>query len=52
MNYQQCRKYRLWPTALAQGRKYGACVVAGIQNISQLDRIYDRDGARELLDLF
>ena len=40
------------PTVLAQGRKYGACVVAGIQNISQLDRIYDRDGARELLDLF
>lgn len=37
---------------LAQGRKYGACVVAGIQNIAQLDRIYDRSGAQELLDLF
>ena len=37
---------------LAQGRKYGACVVAGIQNIAQLDRIYDKSGAQELLDLF
>lgn len=37
---------------LAQGRKYGACVVAGIQNIAQLDGIYDRSGAQELLDLF
>jgi type IV secretory pathway TraG/TraD family ATPase VirD4 len=37
---------------LAQGRKYGACVVAGIQNIAQLDRIYDKSGALELLDLF
>lgn len=40
------------PIALAQGRKYGACVVAGIQNIAQLDRIYGRSGAQELLDLF
>lgn len=39
-------------TVLAQGRKYGACVVAGIQNIAQLDRIYGRSGAQELLDLF
>ena len=40
------------PMVLAQGRKYGACVVAGIQNIAQLDRIYDKSGAQELLDLF
>ncbi len=37
---------------LAQGRKYGACMVAGIQNIAQLDRIYGKSGAQELLDLF
>ena len=37
---------------LAQGRKYGACLVAGIQNIAQLDRIYGHDGSKELLDLF
>ena len=40
------------PMILAQGRKYGACVVAGIQNIAQLERIYDSSGAKELLDLF
>ena len=40
------------PMILAQGRKYGACVVAGIQNIAQLDRIYGKSGAQELLDLF
>ncbi|MDG1437102.1 MAG: type IV secretion system DNA-binding domain-containing protein [Rickettsiaceae bacterium] len=37
---------------LSQGRKYGACVVAGIQNIAQLERIYGRSGSQELLDLF
>ena len=37
---------------LAQGRKYGACMVAGIQNIAQLERIYGRSGSQELLDLF
>ena len=39
-------------TVLAQGRKYGACMVAGIQNIAQLERIYGRAGSQELLDLF
>jgi type IV conjugative transfer system coupling protein TraD len=39
-------------TVLAQGRKYGACVVAGIQNIAQLERIYGHPGLQELLDLF
>ena len=37
---------------LAQGRKYGACLVAGIQNIAQLERIYGHDASKELLDLF
>ena len=37
---------------LAQGRKYGACMVAGIQNIAQLERIYGRSSSQELLDLF
>lgn len=40
------------PMGLAQGRKYSACIVAGIQNIAQLDRIYGRAGSQELLDLF
>ena len=37
---------------LAQGRKYGACMVAGIQNIAQLERIYGAASSQELLDLF
>jgi len=37
---------------LAQGRKYGACMVAGIQNIAQLERIYGPASSQELLDLF
>jgi type IV conjugative transfer system coupling protein TraD len=37
---------------LAQGRKYGACMVAGIQNIAQLERIYGQASSQELLDLF
>ena len=37
---------------LAQGRKYGACVVAGIQNISQLEEIYGQAGSISLLDMF
>ena len=37
---------------LAQGRKYGACVVAGIQNISQLEEIYGAAGSTSLLDMF
>ena len=37
---------------LAQGRKYGACMVAGIQNIAQLERIYGTASSQELLDLF
>ena len=39
-------------TGLAQGRKYGACFVAGIQNISQLEEIYGRAGSISLLDMF
>jgi type IV conjugative transfer system coupling protein TraD len=39
-------------TGLAEGRKYGACVVAGIQNISQLEEIYGRAGSVSLLDMF
>lgn len=39
-------------TALAEGRKYGGCIVAGIQNIHQLKEIYGGFGAKSLLDLF
>ena len=40
-------------TALAESRKYGGCVMAGIQNISQLRATYGNDGSADnLLDLF
>jgi len=36
---------------LAQGRKYGAAVVIGVQNLGQLRQIWSRDGAVALMDL-
>lgn len=38
--------------ALAEARKYGGCLIAGIQNIHQLKNIYGRDEAHDLLDQF
>ncbi|WP_341790794.1 type IV secretion system DNA-binding domain-containing protein [Rickettsia endosymbiont of Polydrusus tereticollis] len=38
--------------ALAESRKYGGCVVAGMQNIHQLEEIYGHAGAASMLDLF
>ncbi|MCX4084155.1 type IV secretion system DNA-binding domain-containing protein [Rickettsia hoogstraalii] len=38
--------------ALAEGRKYGGCFVAGVQNIYQLEEIYGFAGAASMLDLF
>ncbi|MCC8370353.1 MAG: type IV secretion system DNA-binding domain-containing protein [Rickettsia endosymbiont of Stiretrus anchorago] len=40
------------PIALAESRKYGGCVVAGMQNIHQLEEIYGHAGAASMLDLF
>lgn len=39
-------------TALAESRKYGGCLIAGIQNIHQLKNIYGRNEAHDLLDQF
>jgi type IV conjugative transfer system coupling protein TraD len=38
--------------ALAESRKFGACILAGIQNIDQIISIYGQHGARSMLDLF
>ncbi|HJD59045.1 MAG TPA: type IV secretion system DNA-binding domain-containing protein, partial [Rickettsia endosymbiont of Ceroptres masudai] len=38
--------------ALAEGRKYGGCFVAGVQNIYQLEEIYGFAGSNSMLDLF
>ncbi len=37
--------------ALADGRKYGLCFVAGFQNAAQLRKIYGKDGADSIMDL-
>ena len=37
--------------ALAEGRKYGACLVLGFQSIAQLSGIYNRDGAQLISSL-
>lgn len=39
-------------TALSESRKYGGCVLAGIQNIAQLTTIYGHHTAKTLLDNF
>ncbi len=39
-------------TALSEARKYGGCVLAGIQNIAQLTTIYGHHTAKTLLDNF
>lgn len=38
--------------ALAESRKYGGCVVAGMQNIHQLEEMYGHAGSSSMLDLF
>ncbi len=38
------------PIALAESRKYGGCVVAGMQNIHQLEEIYGHAGAASILE--
>ena len=38
--------------ALAESRKYGGCLLAGVQNFSQLREIYGLDATRAMLDQF
>ncbi|CAO5683187.1 MAG: Coupling protein TraD [Holosporales bacterium] len=37
--------------ALAEGRKYGACLVLGFQNFAQMQSLYGRDGATSMKEL-
>lgn len=39
------------PQAFAESRKFGGCIVAGMQNYFQLQKIYGADGAKEIVDL-
>jgi len=38
--------------ALTTGRKHGLCVLAGVQSVAQLDRLYGRDSATVLRSCF
>lgn len=40
------------PMALAESRKYGGCIIAGIQSIAQLEDIYGSNLSASLLDNF
>lgn len=40
------------PTALSEFRKYGGCIIAGMQSISQLLELYGRNAAYGMLDQF
>lgn len=39
-------------TAMAESRKYGGCVLAGIQNFPQLYHVYGQNQAQSILDQF
>jgi len=39
-------------TIMAEGRKYGGSVLAGVQNFPQLSHVYGQNHAQSLLDLF
>lgn len=39
------------PEAFAESRKFGGCLIAGLQNYFQLQKIYGQDGAKEIIDL-
>lgn len=39
-------------TGLAEARKYGGCIVAGVQNTHQISEIYGRESGHNILDQF
>ena len=52
MSFPALQKLPSFSTLLAEGRKYGGSVVAGLQSIPQLGAIYGQARAQSLLDLF
>jgi len=45
-------KIEALPKALAEIRKYGGCIVTGIQNISQIDKIYGHEIRKTMMSLY
>ncbi|MEO1092270.1 MAG: type IV secretion system DNA-binding domain-containing protein [Pseudomonadota bacterium] len=67
LSLKECPERRLWfcldelaslnqvpklPALMAEGRKFGGCVVVGLQDPAQLLDVYGRHGARTMLSLF
>lgn len=46
------QKLRALEPILSKGRKYGACVLAGLQDMAQFNQIYGHNGAKTILNLF
>jgi type IV conjugative transfer system coupling protein TraD len=46
------QKIRSFKTALAEARKYGGCIVAGVQSLNQIHALYGHDNAKSMLNLF
>jgi type IV secretory pathway TraG/TraD family ATPase VirD4 len=49
---QSLNKIEALPKALAEIRKYGGCIVAGLQNISQLDKLYGHESRKTMSSLY
>lgn len=49
---QSLNKIEALPKALAEIRKYGGCIVAGLQNISQLDKLYGHESRKTMSGLY
>ena len=49
---QSLNKIEALPKALAEIRKYGGCIVSGLQNISQLDKLYGHESRKTMSSLY
>jgi len=50
--YSALRKLPSLETMMAESRKYGGCVMAGVQSFPQLTNTYGHNQAQTILDLF
>lgn len=49
---QSLNKIEALPKALAEIRKYGGCIVSGLQNISQIDKLYGHETRKTMSSLY
>jgi type IV conjugative transfer system coupling protein TraD len=49
---QSLNKIEALPKALAEIRKYGGCIVSGLQNISQIDKVYGHECRKTMSSLY